>query len=241
MENKMLSKKMQNILITIWVITTLIAFIAFITLLFVSSSKSQLICVIIAMIGAVISYSIMSLDGKYIEIKEKPLTQHYQIKYNNYNEIIKLYQQNPKYAKYEMRKFKITNNIEGIVYYESKRHWYNVFGKELSFVFIVNMKEFDNNTLELVVDKFDEEIKKHIGKYTNDDYSEFTMIMCLDKANKEFIEYIDSEITQTTNRRILPVGIVFENNTMYIANQHLPIYKNSREKLAKEVIEIIEH
>jgi len=181
-------------------------------------------------------FFIQSLDGKYIELTPSSFAEKNKIKYKNYEEVISQFSKNINFNKGSI---KINDNVYGTIFYNVKRNWYNIFGKELFLIFIVNMKEYDNETLHLIIDKFEENIGDYVGRFTNNDYVEFTLITCLDHLNKDFIKYIDKDVIQDNNRIKLPVGIVFENNTLYIGTQKSPLFKNRYEKLKKYILNIL--
>lgn len=234
MKNKF-NKKTETILRLIWVLSVLITGVGILLLCFASDGFTGLVLLSITLFFGVIMFTIQSLDGKYIDLISKPIAEKIKIEYNNFQEIIF---QVDKNCKFEKTSIKINDEMYGVAYYESKRHWYNFFGKELKFIFVVNIKEYSNENLNLIIKKFEESIIDYVGNFTKDDYVEFTLITCMDYSNKAFIKYINDDIIQQSTRIRLPVGIVFSENKMFISTQKSPIFKKRYKKLKKYIIDI---
>lgn len=232
---KKFNKKTELLLRFIWILSTLITGLGILLLCFASDGFTGLVLLSITIFFGVIMFTIQSLDDKYIDLIPKPVAEKTKIKYNNFQEIIN---QIDKNCKFEKTSIHINDDINGIAYYESKRHWYNFFGKELKFIFVVNIKEYSDENLELIIKKFENTIVDYVGNFTKDDYVEFTLITCMERSNKKFIKYINDDIIQRSTRIILPVGIVFNENTMYIPTQKTNLFKKRYERLKMNIIDI---
>ena len=229
-------KKFEKFLRLIWIVSVVISGLGILLLCFASDGFTGLVLLSITLFFGVIMFTIQSLDGKYIDLIPKPIAEKIKIKYNNFQEIIL---QIDKNCKFEKTSIKINDDMYGIAYYESKRHWYNFFGKELKFIFAVNIKEYSNENLDLIIKKFEESIVDYVGNFTKDDYVEFTLIICMENLNQKFEKYINDDIIQQSTRIKLPVGIVFSDNTMYISTQKSIMFKKRYEKLKNNILDIL--
>lgn len=234
--DKKINKKTEKLLILLWKISIIIAGLSLLLLLFVASDTLKLILFIIAMLFGGIMFFIQSLDGKYIELIPKPYAEKIKVDFKNFLEVSA---QIEKKCQYEKANIKINDEMHGIAYYEVKRHWYNFFGKEIKFIFVVNMKEYNDKNLELIITKFEESIVDYVGNFTKDDYVEFILITCMENSNKKFENYINDDVIQLSTRIKLPVGIVFSDGLMYISTQKAIMFKKRYEKLKNNILDML--
>lgn len=234
-QEKKFNKNIEKIIIFIWKISIVLTAFSLLFMLLADDGYTQLLLFVFSLIFGSIMFSIQFLNGRYIDLKPITIAEKVKIDFNNFQDLVDYISKNINYNKGSI---KINDKIQGIVFYEIKRHWYNFFGKEISFIFVVNMKKYDNKTLRLVIKKFEECISDYVGTFATDDYVEFILITCLEESNYEFNNYINKDVVQTNNRIKLPVGIVFNDKLLYIANQKSLLYKSRYKKLRNHVLDI---
>lgn len=180
-------------------------------------------------------FTIQSLDGKYVNLVPNVYAEKYKISSNNFQEIVNCVQRNINYSKENIR---INDVINSIVFYEIERHWYNWLTRKIKFIYVVDMKNFTGKTLDLVIEKFEDAINDYIGRLYNSDNVEFTLIICIDEANDEFMDYINTDLLQEPNRIKLLVGVVLNDSVMYISTQKSIMFKSKYKKLKERMLKI---
>ncbi len=207
-----------------------------ITLLSGSNERLQLIFFIISMCFGVILLSIDKIAGKYINLMKKTNSEKYHINVCEYKHFVNYISKNLKFDELDL---KVSDDVLGNIFYKVDKHWYNFFGREISIVFIVNMERYIQEKLELALDKLDEKLSQCIKNCGENDYIEMTLILCLQTSNKEFIKYIDKDVFQTSNFIKLPIGVVFDNQSMYISKQESFLGKGKYKKLKEKVLKLL--
>ncbi len=114
------------------------------------------------------------------------------------------------------------------------------YQRNLDIVYLIMMIREEEMTEEMY-QGYDEARFEKLGNYLlenkivrEDDSIYMTFIICVDRTNKYFSKYTETDIEQFPRRYSLPIGISLASKTLYIGTQEEGMYKGAYKKLKKK-------
>lgn len=151
----------------------------------------------------------------FTDILDKPVSKgvpsKIKLKFKTFEEVNLYLTKILKNAKY---KSYISNNIK---FYYKNLGYKKGFSQELEVYSIVYVEEMDENILSKIENEFIKLLEEiHMS---NVNYTCLIPIIITQNKNEIFENYIKFELVQEKYRKLLPVGYLLENRTLYIVNQ----------------------
>ena len=221
-----------KIYILLWKISIILTAI----FLIISLITENIIYFIIAIFLGIMMHIIPLIGSKYVNYLKKTTAEKYQISINEYKDI------SSYFNNYKRGNIKINDDIYGDIYYKIDKKWYDLFKRRITLIATINMKIYDGKTKNLIMEKINNWLTENIGERNgNNDYLEVALVLCLDKINDKFKNYINQDIFQDHEIIILPVGIVLDEKNMYIRVQKEAYLKSNYQKLKKKFLDTIDY
>lgn len=133
--------------------------------------------------------------------------------FNNYDTLYNLLENSLIKDNYSRYKKKFLNDYEIIVYAKEKEL------NELDCIVLLYVGDFSDILLRVVdldiKDVLDEKVYNKKKKYKFD----LTMIVCVDRTNYAFKKFVNEDFSSKIKNNILPIGISFGKNKIYIKEQ----------------------
>lgn len=114
------------------------------------------------------------------------------------------------------------------------------YQRSLDIVHLIMIIKVEEMTEEMY-QGYDEARFEKLGNYLlenkivrEDDSIYMTFIICVDRTNKYFSKYTETDIEQFPRRYSLPIGISLASKTLYIGTQEEGMYKGAYKKLKKK-------
>lgn len=114
------------------------------------------------------------------------------------------------------------------------------YQRNLDIVYLIMMIREEEMTEEMY-QGYDEARFEKLGNYLlenkivrEDDSIYMTFIICVDRTNKYFSKYTETDIEQFPRQYSLPIGISLASKTLYIGTQEEGMYKGAYKKLKKK-------
>lgn len=233
-----MKKKKGRIIVLMWKLTVALTAIGILLTIFTNNEKYQLIYFISSLVLGTAMLIIGDKGSNYINYRKNTNAQKYDININNYHELIKYLNNNSKLNSANFSSLD-GNNIN--IFYKVEKHWYNYFNKNIFIIVTVSMELFDDKIIDTILQEIDEYISKCVEGYSDSDYIEMSLVLCLEKENNEFKKYINRDIIQTPNIIKLPVGIVFTENKIYISNQESSYNKGKYKLLIEKFMKLFKN
>lgn len=228
--------KKTKIFTLIWKILITIGVLSFLAMLFTAAEGLKLILFITSMCVGIIAIIISKIFSEYIDLSKKTVSEKYQVKKYEYNDIIKLLSKNTDFEKSELN---ISDNTLGTVFNKITSKSNILHGKTMLTILVLNMDEYSQSELKKSLDKLNEKTMDWLDEYEENYCINLPVILCIKNTTKEFMNYIDSDIIQFGNLIKVPIGITADTKTMYIASQKSIECKGRYKKLKENVLEIL--
>ncbi len=185
------------------------------------------ICFVLFAVSAII----MCLLMDFMKITpERVKSTKLKIKYKEYDKIKEWIEQQLKKDGY--------GEIEEYNEYPYKIHY--AYQRSSDIVYLVMIIREEEMTEEMY-QNYDEARFEKLGNYLlenkivrENDSIYMTFIICVDRVNKHFSKYTETDIEQFPRRYSLPIGISLASKTLYIGTQEEGMYKGAYKKLKKK-------
>ena len=233
-KRKKLNNFVQIMIRLFWRMCIILALISIPLAEYSDTDEQQIFFGILMFVCVGIVILICSMDGKYYDLEKTKKVKSIKINFDNYDEIVSELSNGLDYKK---NNIKIDDNINGIIFSDVKKSL--IYGKKMSYIVLVNIEEFSKKTFEQIINATGKWFDENTDDVYYHNYIENTVIMCIEKNNKDFLNFINTGIMQINTFMKLPIGIVLKDKEMYIANNKGSRYKKKYNKMKTRILNIL--